>query len=135
MATTIQKQVDTPILHRKEVIIITEYEAATPSKEESKKLVAQQVKADPSVVIIKKVESIYGSKKAAIKAYIYESAEFAQAIEPPAKKKEDKAAKPAEDTQSAEKAAEKPKQEKPAEKAAEKPKEAPKEQKKAEDKK
>ena len=115
------------MLHRKEITIEADFEAAPFSNEEAVKLVASKKSADPSLVVVKNIDTKFGIKKAVIQAYVYDSDENLKRIEP--KKKEKNAG---EKKESAEKPAEKPADSKEEAKADDKP--APKDDAKAGDK-
>ena len=71
------------------------FDKATPSNQEIKKQIASELKADETLVVVKKVSTEYGKTEADIDAYIYRAKEEMQKIEPRKKKK---AAKPGEKT-------------------------------------
>lgn len=132
MKLEIKKERDTPLLSRKRVTLMAEYEGATPPRLEVKKEVAKKTGAKENLVIIKHIYTRFGSNKAKIIAHVYNNEKEMKNLEhesllvkhdPNAKKKEE--AKP-----EAPKAEEK--KEAPAEKPAEKKEEAKKEEKKGE---
>ena len=68
------------------------FTAATPSKEETKKKIAEMTKANEDLIIIKHIYTQFGSQKGKFTAYIYENEEMKKKIEPKKKvKKKDKA--------------------------------------------
>lgn len=113
------------LLSRKEIKVEVKFTEAVPSKEELKKAVATQLKADGKLIVIKNVFPKFKSNKADVLAYHYISEEDMKKIEVKDKKKKEKK-KPAE-------GGEAPKAEAP-KAAAEEKKEAPKEEKKEEPK-
>ena len=112
---------DEPLLSRKEVTAELYFEkAATPSNDKVKKNISSQLKADEKLIVIKKIDSHYGTTEAVVTAVVYTSKEEMEKIEP--KKKEKKEKKP-----KAEKPAPEKKEEKKEEAAEEKPAEEKKE--------
>jgi len=70
---------------------------ATPSKENIKKELAKQLKAEEKLVVVKSIDGSYGSNQAKVTAYQYINEEDMKAIEPKPKeaKKEGEAPKKA----------------------------------------
>lgn len=93
MNLTITDQKEEPLLSRKEIIAEITFDKATPSKEEVKKAIAAQLKADESLIVVKNIYTEFGTPKAKSRAYIYSSKKDMDNIEP--KKKVHKEAKPA----------------------------------------
>jgi ribosomal protein S24E len=130
MKIEIKNKKENPLLARIEVSGIVAFEGATPSNEQVAQSIASQLKVDASVVKMKKIYTTMGSREAEFLAFVYNSKEELDKIEPKPKKQLEKEKKAAED---AKKAAEAPKEEaKPAEAKPEEKKEAPKEEKKEE---
>jgi ribosomal protein S24E len=121
MKIEIKEKKENPLLSRIEVSGVIAFEGATPSNEQVAQSIASQLKADPSVVKMKKIHTNMGSHRAVFTAFVYNSREEFDRIEPKPKKQLEKEQKKAE---AAKKAAE---EAKPEEK-----KEAPKEEKKEE---
>ncbi|MBW2996420.1 hypothetical protein KY332_03910 [Candidatus Woesearchaeota archaeon] len=139
MAMKIISQTEQPLLSRTKIEAHITFEAQTPSNEDVAKDIAKQTKKDVKLVVVKKIDTHYGSKEADVDAVVYESEEAKTKIEP--KPKEKKAAPgakaeaaPAEKPAEAKKEeAEAPKEEAKEEKPAEK-EEAPAESEKPEEK-
>ncbi|MBW3005101.1 hypothetical protein KY310_04685 [Candidatus Woesearchaeota archaeon] len=139
MKLEIKNKKENPLLSRIEVSGTVTFEGATPSNEQMAQSIASQLKADASVVKMKKIHTNMGSHQAVFTAFVYKSKEELDKIEPKPKKqleKEQKKAEAAKKAAEEAKPAEAPKEEaKPEEKKEEAPKEekkeeAPKEEKK-----
>ena len=76
-----------PLLARKEVALEIEFDAVTPSNVEVAKKVAEKMKVTTEVVVVRNIYSEFGEKKAVVKAYIYESKEKRDDIEPKPKER------------------------------------------------
>ena len=70
-----------------------EFEKATPSYLEISSLLATNLKTDEKLISIRHIYNLFGSRKAELKAYIYNDESKKQFIEPKIKKKKDKEAK------------------------------------------
>jgi len=128
MKIEIKNKKDNPLLSRIEVSGIVTFEGATPSNEQLTQSIASQMKADASVVKMKKIRNTLGSHQASFTAFVYKSKEELDRIEPKPKKQLEKEQKKAEASKKKEEApAEKKEEAKPEEK-----KETPKEEKKEE---
>src|SRR3989344_9547051 len=94
----ILSKTESPLLSRAELKAEISFEKATPKKEEIKKQVAAQLKAPENLIVIKSIETIYGTRTANILAYIYKDENSLKKIEPKIKEKKAKpgAEKPAE---------------------------------------
>ncbi|MBI2546731.1 hypothetical protein HYV81_06145 [Candidatus Woesearchaeota archaeon] len=78
------------LLSRTEVQVNLPYPAATPSLPDVKKTVAHLTKSAEDVIIIRRVANRYGEKSALVTAYVYDSKEAMDKIEPkPRQKKVD----------------------------------------------
>jgi len=110
------------MLSREEVVAEVDFvNVATPSREKLKEEFSKVLEKDPKILVIKKIQTHFGSASGRVLVYVYDSEEELKKIEP----KEKKPAKPA-----GAKPEEKPAEEKPEEKKEEKPKEEKKEEKK-----
>ena len=125
MKVNIVKREKNPLLKREELEFTVEESKGVPSRKNIVEKLAAQTNAKAGAVVIKKVETVFGSKAFQGKANVYESPEDLKKVEPDflmtrteGKKKEGEA-KPAEEK----------KEEKPAEKKEETPKEEKKEEK------
>ncbi len=81
---------ESPLLSRTEVTAEMLYSRAPPEKEELKPKLATALSAKENLVVIRKIHTRYGDKKAVISFYIYNNEKDMEEIEPKqkAKKKE-----------------------------------------------
>ena len=134
MQLTIKQEIESPLLSRKEVKAEISFDKATPSNDDVAKAIAEKLKCDAGLVVVKHIYTKYGETLAGVEAYVYESKEALESIEPKKKKKEEK--KPGEaPAEAAAPAAPAPAEKKEEPKAAEKPAEKPAAEKPAEEKK
>jgi small subunit ribosomal protein S24e len=96
-----------PLLSRTDYEIECTFDKSTPSKEEIKNKVAETLKSDKELVLIKKILNNFGERSVKIIAYVYNNKKDMLLIEPKLKKKEENKPK-----ETAEKAEPKPKEEK-----------------------
>ena len=118
MQLKIIEKKEKPLLSRTEVTAELAFEkAATPSKEQIIQQLASTLSADQKLIVIKKVNTSFGSTQADVTAYVYSDEKSMKSIEPKPKAKPK--AKPAEEKPEEKKEKEKPeeKAEKPAEEA------------------
>lgn len=81
------------ILSRTHVEVDLPFPAATPSMADVKKTVAHLTKSSEDVIVVKKIATKFGEKKALVTAYVYDSKEAMDMVEPKPKKKKEAAAK------------------------------------------
>ena len=78
----IKEQKEAPLLHRKELTCMYTYEGkVTPPKTEVVKKISEMAKTEEALVAIKKIDPIFGERKAKVTAYIYEKSEDFKACE------------------------------------------------------
>ena len=136
MKVNIVKREKNPLLKREELEFTVEESKGVPSRKNIVEKLAAQTNAKAGAVVVKKVETVFGSKDFQGKANVYETPEDLKKVEPDflmartEGKKKAGEAKPAEEKKE-EKPAEEKKEEAPKE---EKKEEAPKEEKKEEKK-
>ncbi len=145
MKIEVLKERETPLLSRKRVSLMAEYQGPTPSRMDFLKEVAKIVDSDVSLIIIKHIYTRFGRQKAKIIAHVYNNMDDMKKLEDESllkkhvkkeePKKEDQADAAAKDTAAKVEAAEAPKEEKKEEAPKEEKKEEPKEEKPAEEKK
>ncbi|MEM3897115.1 MAG: 30S ribosomal protein S24e [Nitrososphaerota archaeon] len=70
-----------PLLSRREVEAIIIYESGTPKREEVREEVAKKYNVEKERVIIEKMESLFGARKARTHIHIYDSIEYAKKYE------------------------------------------------------
>ncbi|MBD3304193.1 hypothetical protein GF343_03540 [Candidatus Woesearchaeota archaeon] len=137
MKIEIKEKKENPLLSRIEVSGTVSFDGTTPSNEQVAQGIASQMKIEPSVVKMRKIRNTLGSHQADFTAFVYNSKEELDRIEPKPKKQLEKEKKAAEAKKKAEeeaKPAEAPKEEKKEEAAPEKKEEAKPEEKKEEPK-
>ena len=122
MALKIISQKDNMLLKRVELDIEVDFQGATPSKSDIRKMIASKQGSSENLVVVKIIDTLYGEQKAKAVAHVYKSIEDLKKLEKVAEKDE----KPKEGEE--EKPAEKEKA--PEEKVEAKPEEQPKEEKK-----
>ena len=81
------REFDNKLLKRKEVVVREEFNG-NPGFAKSTELIAKEFKTDQEKISVKKIESGFGSNEFTIEAFIYDSKEQKDTIEP--KKKEKK---------------------------------------------
>jgi ribosomal protein S24E len=85
----IEKKENKLLLEREEIQAISQ-DKVTPSMASVKEELANLLKKDKELIVVKKVESKFGVQEARITAYVYDSPESLKKFEP--KKKEKKTA-------------------------------------------
>ncbi|RLE46444.1 hypothetical protein DRJ22_01905 [Candidatus Woesearchaeota archaeon] len=127
MKLQITKTKENPILKRKEIEGTIIFQGATPSNKDAAKEIAGQQGTKEECIEMKQIKTEFGKQKATFKAYIYESKEQKDKIEPKTKKQR-------EEEKKAEEAKKKAEEEKKEEKTEEKPAEEQKEENKTKEK-
>ncbi|ENO11846.1 ribosomal protein S24E [Thermoplasmatales archaeon SCGC AB-539-C06] len=90
MGIKIIEKKENPLLARTKILAEISFEKATPSNDEVKKQIASEVKADENLVVVKNIYTQYGSTSAKVTAFVYNSKEDLEKIEPKPKKEEKK---------------------------------------------
>ena len=129
MKIEIQKERETPLLWRRRVTAMVEFEGATPSRKQIQQAVAKKLDANEKLTIIKHVYPRYGDSMAKVIAHVYSKEEDKNTVEAKYLLKKHAVEEPKAEEKPAEAA---PAAETPAEPAAETPAEAPAEEKKDE---
>ena len=70
------------LLNRTEIVALDEYLDITPSREEVRKKIAESLKANEELVVIKNIFPIFGKRSATVIAHIYENKEDCERVEP-----------------------------------------------------
>jgi len=97
METIIKKQAMNPLLLREEVEFVIN-SPTTPSKNEAKDAISSKLNKSPEVIVIKKIHQKFGTEDTEVYAYVYNSKESLEKIEPkPKVKKENAAEAPAQE--------------------------------------
>ncbi|MEN2974217.1 MAG: hypothetical protein ABDH32_01405 [Candidatus Caldarchaeales archaeon] len=69
------------LLNRRELELIISYESSLPKREEVVKFISEYFDISPERVILKKMESFYGSLKARVHIHLYDDVEYAKRFE------------------------------------------------------
>ncbi len=69
------------LLNRKELLLETTYTGPTPNTQEIKKAVVETLKSKDELIVINKINQIFGTRKAIIKAKLYNSSEDLKKVE------------------------------------------------------
>jgi len=70
-----------PLLSRKELDLLITYESSTPKRDEVRKAVADKYGVEIERVIVEKMESLFGAKKARAHVHVYDTVEDAKRYE------------------------------------------------------
>ena len=79
-----------PLLSRRMITAVLEFEKATPSYQEVGSLLATNLKTDEKLIAIRHIYNLFGDKKAEVIAYVYSDESKKQFIEPKIKEKKGK---------------------------------------------
>lgn len=82
MDAKITKIVENPVIGRKEVSAIVNFDKATPTRQEMKELVCSKIGANPDSAVLRKVISKFGQKSVDVLLHIYGSKEEVLKNEP-----------------------------------------------------
>ncbi|MBN1175545.1 30S ribosomal protein S24e [Candidatus Woesearchaeota archaeon] len=75
MDLTIKNQKENPLLSRKEIVAKINFEGNTPNRKDVQVELAKKAKIDEKLLIIKKIDTLFGETSANITAYAYENEE------------------------------------------------------------
>jgi len=81
MQLTINEKKENILLNRREIKGTVSFENATPSNKEIIEAVGKQMHADPSVIVIKHIHTIFSHREAIVNAVIYDKLETRQKME------------------------------------------------------
>lgn len=81
MNVTIDKQKESLMLGRKDIVATINFEGATPSNADVRRRMAAALKADESLVKIKNIYTKFGATSAKVNACVYESKQDAERYE------------------------------------------------------
>lgn len=70
-----------PLLSRKELDLLIVYESSTPKRDEVRKAIAEKYGVEVERVIIEKMVSLFGARKARAHVHIYDTVEDAKKYE------------------------------------------------------
>lgn len=68
----IDNDVDNRLLNRREVKVTLDVEGAVPSRKEVKEKLSKELDVDENLLIVEKIESIFGSRQVEVIAYVYD---------------------------------------------------------------
>src|SRR3989338_4287554 len=88
MEMSIAQKTKEPLLSRMRVSGNLVFESKTPSNQEVGKAIASAVKSDEKLVVVKRISTAFGARKAAFEACVYDDHEAMTATEPHPRKKE-----------------------------------------------
>lgn len=115
MQLKLEKKEDKPLTERQEIVLKI-LNPSTPSNAQVKEKIAELMKCSQDLVVIKKIDQMYGKQETVVTAHVYKNTDALDTFEPKTKGKKEEGKK--EEKQEA-------KVEKPAEKPAEKPEAKP----------
>ena len=72
------EQNEQPLFSRVELHGTVSFEAATPSRQEIRKKISQSLKTDDSLVMVTKINGLYGQKVVSVTAHVYKTKEDAE---------------------------------------------------------
>ena len=75
------QETESPLLKRKEMEFEVSYDKVTPKAGDIKKAVAEKLKKNEDVIVVKKIEQLYGISKAKIFVKVYDSPEELKLVE------------------------------------------------------
>ena len=81
MKLEVSKERETPLLSRKRVNVMIEFEGTTPSRKELVKAVAKKLDIKENLIVIKHVYQRFGQGLAKVIAHIYETEKDKNAVE------------------------------------------------------
>jgi len=84
----IKRDFKNDLLGRREIIVVVEAEK-NPGIEAVKEMISSELKADKELIVVKKLEGHYGKSVFDVEAFIYNSKEEKESVEPKPKKKAD----------------------------------------------
>ncbi len=95
MNITILEEKENSLLNRKEFLLKVDSSGKTPTNEELKKELAQNLKAKPELVVIKNIRQIYGQMTSKAEALLYKDEKSLKETEPRVKEKKETSKKEA----------------------------------------
>jgi ribosomal protein S24E len=73
---------DNGLFNRKEVEATVTFDAATPKRAELKQAIGGKVAANPDLMVLRSVSSVFGAKSVRVMAYVYSTKESLMSVEP-----------------------------------------------------
>jgi len=114
MALKVLKEIDNPVLCRKEYEIKIDFDQKTPSNDEVAGEIAKVAKSSVDSIKIKKIDTAFGERSAVVSAFVYTSKDDLERIEVKSKKQIEAEKKAIEDAKKAKEEAKKAEADKPA---------------------
>jgi len=81
MKLKINKNIERSLLSRNRIYAEVEFDAAVPPRKDIIQKLAESLSVEPDLIVVKKIEPSFGSKKASIAAYVYKNKEERDRIE------------------------------------------------------
>ncbi|MBS3115261.1 hypothetical protein J4482_01385 [Candidatus Woesearchaeota archaeon] len=81
MKLKINKNIERSLLSRNRIYAEVEFDAAVPPRKDIIQKLAELLSVEPDLIVVKKIEPSFGSKKASIAAYVYKNKEERDRIE------------------------------------------------------
>ena len=81
MELNIQKKEDKPLLQAQDIYAELTFENATPSRKDLAQLIADKTKSKPEQVMVRKIQGVFGDKRATVTATVYKDATLLQKVE------------------------------------------------------
>ncbi len=81
MDLEIKKRQETPLLSRVRINATLMYEGMTPSRQDVRKALADKLKVDQQLVVIKHIFTKFGAAQAKVIAHVYETKEVVDTLE------------------------------------------------------
>ena len=73
MKLKIIKNVERPLLSRNRIYAEVEFDAAIPARKDIIQKLSESLSVEPDLIVVKKIDPGFGSKKANIAAYVYKN--------------------------------------------------------------
>lgn len=70
-----------PLLNRRELDVVIVYESSTPRRDEVRKAIAEKYGVEVERVVVERMESLFGSRKARAHIHVYDSVIHAKRYE------------------------------------------------------
>lgn len=81
MKLKITKNDEEPLLSRSKINAEVEFDSAVPARKDIIQQLAGSISAEPDLVVVRKINSIFGANKANISAYLYKNKESRDKVE------------------------------------------------------
>jgi len=93
MKIEIASRKEKPLLNRAELALDVTFQGATPSKADLRKSIAATINGAEELLVIKKVDTLFGASRAKVSAWLYADADSLKRYEPAEKKPKKEEAK------------------------------------------